>query len=118
LVQQGKAPKEGEIFGGIKDVVETIRMSVDDPSYYADDKREQLQSRIQNLSAMDEEVEEEPTETKEEEIPEEPDFLAGDELRAKEGDQEVIELVEQDPEMLEIFNEEVSNNIELVEKHL
>jgi chemotaxis protein histidine kinase CheA/ActR/RegA family two-component response regulator len=112
-VKRGETPKDGKTFGVMKNVLEAIRVTISDPTYLTDEKNQQIQNSLADLMSPGADL---PDETAEPDSP--ADFLAEDELVEHAQDSEVIELGEQDPEMLSIFNDEVSNNIELVEKHL
>jgi len=113
-VKKGETAKDNKTFSVMKNVLESIRATIGDPSYFTDERNQQIQSSIKNLTATSEERPDDTTEP----VVQGTEFLVEDELAVRDKDADVIELVEQDPEMLSIFSDEVSNNIELVEKHL
>lgn len=111
-VKKGAAAKDDETFMVMKNVLESIKVTIGKPAHFTDEKKQQIQSSIKNLAPT---IEEKPDDTAEP-VAQDTESLTEEELSNKDAD--IIELVEQDAEMLSIFSDEVSNNIELVEKHL
>lgn len=113
-MKRGETARDDETFKVMEDVLESIRAAIGDPSYLTDEKKQRLQNSIDNLTGKREEQADETSEP----VAQETEFAGADEIAEKDKDSDVIELVEQDPEMLSIFSDEVSTNIQLVERHL
>ena len=113
LVEDDKITKGDETYKVMKEMAESIEIAIKDPGYYSNEMMERFQSYIDTVeSATDK-----PTETSEH-ISKDTEFLAEDQLVEEDKSTDVIELTEQDPELLEMFNQEVSNNINVVDQHL
>lgn len=115
-VSQGQVPRQPETFLIIRNLIESIRETIRDPSNFRPELVQQIQDDLDRAGGG--EFGAQSTPDADEEIAEEREFLTGGEFEEIRESQEVIELLEQDPEMLEIFNDEVSSNIKVVERNL
>lgn len=111
LVIEGKIPKNEETFKLMKNAAESIYRTIDDPAHFSEELNEQFSNYSKSFT------EEKPAE-KSKQVSKDTAFLSEDELVHEEESSEIIELTEHDPELLEIFNDEVSNNIKLVDQNL